>query len=419
MADHPETKLATQDAVAQQDAAAVVGKPEVNDAPVPTSRAQTNDTPETIVDSDGVVYRKTPDGLVLEDASESQARAYRVMDGTVGIGNLAFAGNTSLEMIAIPQGVRWIGDSTFSACENLATAVLPDSLERIEDWAFFGSSIESLHIPAACSHIGSCALVADGGGKSEMWTSGRSLNLYEISIDPENACFYLASDVLCARKAAADGGDVAVLYIGPATSVIIPKEVTEIGPMAFANASTLKELVVHGGVKKLGPSALALSEPPRRIVIGLSPTADGHDRLKIEPPRNEAGLNAVNRMFKTDIIDPALIMAEMDRATLNQNDHFARYGTMVDRLADPIFLSPTMRDQFTSFLRNKIWTVCSLFRDRGNTDGIKKLVDTGVLDTETFTKVIDQATDEGDTAMVAQLLQLKRDAEQDDDPFAL
>ena len=322
-------------------------------------------------------------------------------------------------MIAIPQGVRWIGDSAFSACENLATAVLPDSLERIEDWAFFGSSIESLHIPAACSHIGSCALVADGGGKSEMWTSGRSLNLYEISIDPENDSFYLASDVLCARKAAADGGDVAVLYIGPATSVAIPKEVTEIGPMAFANASTLEELVVHGGVKKLGPSALALSEPPRRIVIGLSPAVDGHDRLKIEPPRNEAGLNAVNRMFKTDIIDPTLIMAEMDRATLNQNDHFARYGTMVNRLADPIFLSPTMREQFTAFLRNKIWTACGLFRDRGNADGFKKLVDTGVLDAETFTRVIDQATDEGDTAMVAQLLQLKRDAEQDDDPFAL
>ena len=92
---------------------------------------------------------------------------------------------------------------------------------------------------------------------------------------------------------------------------------------------------------------------------------------------------------------------------------------MVDRLADPIFLSPTMREQFTAFLRNKIWTVCGLFRDRGNADGFKKLVDTGVLDAETFTKVIDQATDEGDTAMVAQLLQLKRDAEQDDDPFAL
>ena len=412
MADHPETKLATQDAAVQQDAAAEGG--EASDAPVPTSKAHANNAPETIVDSDDVVYRKTPDGLVLEDASESQARAYRVMDGTIGIGNLAFAGNTALEMIAIPQGVRWIGDSAFSACENLATAVLPDSLERIEDWAFFGSSIESLHIPAACNHIGSC-----GGGKSEMWTSGRSLNLYEISIDPENDSFYLASDVLCARGAANDGGDVAMLYIGPATSVLIPKEVTEIGPMAFANASTLEELVVHGGVKKLGPSALALSEPPHRIVIGLSPAVDGHDRLKIEPPRNEAGLNAVNRMFKTDAIDPALIMAEMDRATLNQSDHFARYGTMVNRLADPIFLSPTIREQFTAFLRNKIWTVCSLFRDRGNADGFKKLVDTGVLDAETFTKVIDQATDEGDTAMVAQLLQLKRDAKQDGDPFAL
>ena len=83
-------------------------------------------------------------------------------------------------------------------------------------------------------------MVADGGGKSEMWTSGRSLNLYEISIDPENYSFYLASDVLCARGAANDGGDVAMLYIGPATIVLIPKEVTEIGPMAFANASTLE-----------------------------------------------------------------------------------------------------------------------------------------------------------------------------------
>jgi hypothetical protein len=375
--------------------------------------------PESTFEQEGVVYRRTPDGLVLEDAQECTTRTYRVLDGTIEIGRLAFAGNTYLEMIAIPQGVRSIGDSAFSACENLTAAILPDTLERIDDWAFFGSSLEMVRIPARCTHLGQCALVADGGGREELWTGGRSLNLYEVDIAEGNPVFYLASDVLCARGTAPDGGDVAVLYIGPATSVSIPDGVTEIAPMAFANASTIDELTIPGSVKWLRPSALALAEPPRRIVVGLQPPVSGHDKLDLRPPRNEAGLNAVNRMFETDTISPRLIMAEMDRSILNQNDHYARYRSMLERLADPIFLADDMAGQFTAFLRGKIWTVCQLFRDRDYLEGYHMLSETGVLDDVTMTRVIDQASAEGATDLVANLLQLKHERKPAADDFEI
>lgn len=368
---------------------------------------------------DGVVYRETPDGYVLEDAAECTVRTYRAIDGTVGVGRLAFAGNTYLEMVALPEGVRWVGDSAFSACENLTHAVLPSTLESIDDWAFFGSCIESIEIPAACTHLGTCALVADGGGRAEMWTGGRALNLYEVSIDPANPVFYLTSDVLCARGGAADGGDIALLYIGPAASVSLPESITEIGPMAFANASTLDELMIPANVKRLGASALALSEPPRHIAVGLNPPIGGHSKLDLRPPRNEAGLNAVVRMFRTDAIEPVRIMSEMDHALLNQNDHYLRYKLMLERLADPYLLADDTRDRFTSFLRDKIWTVCKLFRERSYAEGFADMVAAGVLDRETLTSVIDKATEESDTALVAKLLQLKQSIEPGNDPFAL
>lgn len=373
---------------------------------------------ETFV-REGVVYHETAEGYVLEDATECTVRTYRIIDGTVGVGRLAFAGNTYLEMVALPEGVRWVGDSAFSACENLTHAVLPKTLERIDDWAFFGSSLESVELPAACTHLGTCALVADGGGRSEMWTGGRALNLYEVGIAPENPVFYLESDVLCARGTAADGGDTALLYIGPATNVSLPESVTEIGPMAFANASTIDELIIPGSVKRLGGSALTLSEPPCHIVVKLEPPISGHKEIDMRPPRNEAGLNAVVRMFRTETIEPARIMAEMDRALLNQNDHYLRYKLMLERLADPFLLSDDMRERFLSFLRDKIWTVCQLFRSRGYAEGFERLAACGVFDSEKFAKLIDKASAESDTALVAQLLQVKQNVQPEDDPFAL
>ncbi len=368
---------------------------------------------------DGVVYRETPDGYILEDAAECTTRTYRVIDGTVAIGRLAFAGNANLEMIALPEGVQRIEDSAFSAAENLVHVMLPKTIESIEDWAFFGSCIESIHIPAKCTHIGTCALVADGGGRSEMWTGGRSLNLCEVSIDPENPVFYLESDVLCARNAAHDGGDTALLYIGPSSNVVLPETITEIAPMAFANVSTLDELVIPGNVRRLGASALAFSEPPRRIAIRLDPAIEGHSILDLHPPRNEAGLNAVVRMFRTERIEPARIMNEMDHALLNQNNHYLRYRLMLERLADPLLLSDAMRERFISFLRDKIWMVCQIFRERSYMEGLTKLVSTNVLDSETLTKVTDRAAEESDTALVAQLLQLRQNQVDEADPFAL
>lgn len=55
------------------------------------------------------------------------------------IGKLAFAG-TPIEEISLPKGLKLIGNSAFARCENLKEIYLPDSVEIVEENAFYGNA---------------------------------------------------------------------------------------------------------------------------------------------------------------------------------------------------------------------------------------------------------------------------------------
>ncbi len=65
------------------------------------------------------------------------------------IGSTAFYA-TPLEKIVIPYGVTAIKGSTFRNCENLAYVEIPETVELIESYAFYGSrKMTSINIPAS------------------------------------------------------------------------------------------------------------------------------------------------------------------------------------------------------------------------------------------------------------------------------
>ncbi len=358
---------------------------------------------------ENVTYRRVPHGLVLDSARDSKARTYRALEGTVGVAAHAFLYNDYLEMMALPKGCRWIGDHAFAACENLISIGIPDTMESIGDWAFFGSSIESIRIPAGCVHIGECALIANGSERAELFTGIPATSLYEIFIDPANTLFYFESGVFCARGTAPDGGDEVQVYIGPDTSVQIPENVSHIGELAFGNNSSVEELIIPARVKTLGSAALFFDEAPRHVVLQLDPPIDGHTQLDFYPPHNNSGLHAVNRSFALDHIDPAHITAQFDDAIFSIADTFASCSAMLERMHDPVLLSDEIRDEYIAFLRKRITKVCQAFRSHHYNEGFELMVETGVLDEETITRLIDSVHEDGDTTLVAYLLQLKHE----------
>ncbi len=146
---------------------------------------------EKFKDEDGIIY--TRDGkecmLCPRDYPE---KAVRVQDGTVKIHRLAFAFQSSLEKVTMPdsvkqlgtgvfyeskrlkevilsQGIREIKDATvfqpygmFEGCRALSQVTLPEGLTRLGGRAFFMTALSRITIPKKVSSIGEYAFYASG-----------------------------------------------------------------------------------------------------------------------------------------------------------------------------------------------------------------------------------------------------------------
>ncbi len=67
----------------------------------------------------------------------------------------AFAGNTSLRRIRLPDSVTMIGNAAFRDCTALGEVVLPDSITRIYPSAFSGCiSLTNIKLPSALVYMG-------------------------------------------------------------------------------------------------------------------------------------------------------------------------------------------------------------------------------------------------------------------------
>ena len=113
---------------------------------------------------------------------------YVIKDGTITIGNYAFAYCENLTSITIPDSVTSIGRYAFRACDSLTSVVIPDSVTSIGDYAFYDcKSLTSVVIPDSVTSIGdsaftncgsltiNCEATSQPEGWSAHWSLGNCL----------------------------------------------------------------------------------------------------------------------------------------------------------------------------------------------------------------------------------------------------
>ncbi|MCM1224889.1 MAG: leucine-rich repeat protein [Lachnospiraceae bacterium] len=175
----------------------------------------------------------------------------------VGIGDGAFQ-ESAIEQIAFPEGLQYIGEDAFRACENLTFVGLPDSLTEIGRSAFRScGKLTEADLPEGLVTIGNMAFLETrlsrvyipasvekvGAGAFAVWNDA---GLTEFVVAPENAEYETREGVLYS------GEILEAFPSGAVGSFTIPDDIQGIQYYAFVHCRELTELIIPESVILIG-----------------------------------------------------------------------------------------------------------------------------------------------------------------------
>jgi hypothetical protein len=179
------------------------------------------------------------------------------------IGDNAFAGNTNLTSVVIPNSVASIGASAFDDCSSLTNAIIGNSVASIGNDAFTGcTSLSSVTIPNSVTSIGVEAF-------------SYCANLVAINVDVSSTSYSSVNGILFDKSQTAiveyPAGKLESSYAIPNSvvsigtnafngntnlaRVTIPTSVTSIKNWAFVGCRSLTSITIHSSVTNIADNA--------------------------------------------------------------------------------------------------------------------------------------------------------------------
>ncbi|MBQ9778908.1 MAG: leucine-rich repeat domain-containing protein [Clostridia bacterium] len=166
-----------------------------------------------------------------------------IPDTVVSIGELAFAHNQQLSEVRFSKKLATMGKSAFCDCLNLKNVTLPSSLVEVPYGAFMGSAVESVVFEEGITAIEPYAFYG-----TPLTSIDIPASIQTIGERAFGDCLYLKSialhDGLVTIGDYAFGGRVSPS--NKLTAVTIPKTVTSMTQDAFFRATLLESLTFEG-----------------------------------------------------------------------------------------------------------------------------------------------------------------------------
>ena len=178
-----------------------------------------------------------------------------------------FADCESLTKVVLPDTIKHIGFQSYAGCTGLTSITLPAKLETIDQQAFaYCTGLKTITIPKSVTYIAEDAfayctglekIVVETGNK--YYSSDDKGNLYDTYEGKKTLVWAATKDIGDEFVIPEDVdaiGTAAFLLAEDLTSIVIPKNVKELGEYAFAGCVNLKEVLLEGGLN-IGANAFA------------------------------------------------------------------------------------------------------------------------------------------------------------------
>lgn len=370
------------------------------------------DSDELAIDPHGVLYKKADDGIHLVRALGDLPKSYDVAPGTMEIEESAFAKCSSIEDVNLPEGLLRIGNGAFKDAANLKSASLPGTLQAIGEDSFLGTNLEQIRIPASVESIGARALVTEGA-----FHAMKAPSLRRIDVEPGNPRYYTEQGLLIERLS--NGSERVIVCTSEAQDVRIPDSVTGIAQYAFNGIRTLKTLAMHERVQMIDVRGIALDCLLERLHIDLEQPVEGHSHFDFEFPKTTRAAQQMSLAFGSmNALDVKVIFDHYDNSIVNRNGFdsqaegqlgaYEQAKRIVERLKDPIYMTPTNKGLMESALRSHLLEACIDIARHDDKDVMEGLLDLGYLNEENISEAIDAVGNVQDASVTNFLLEQKQ-----------
>lgn len=365
-----------------------------------------------LLDEEGCLYRKTPEGLILDRMMNPGIADYAVRAGTVAIGDDAFSGHSGLTRVELPEGLIVIGKRAFKACRGLAHALIPSTVQVIEDEAFLDTALEEVALPSGLEKLGGNALVTYGAHHGEHPT------LRSVTVGEGNQTYCVRENQLLERKA---GGTFrTVLCFGDNEIIRIPAEVNELAPYAFNGIAGVREIHLSDRITNVGMRGLGIDGLVEWVHLDLVEPIDGHASLTLHfPLTDRSAQQQMLALSVPDHVDARLLFEHYDTAIINASsfdalsaERMALYDQatrLVERLKDPVYLTEVNRAMCERVLRTSIGDICVEAAKHDDRCLMDDLLDLGFVDNGNINEIIDRVGAVQDASMTGYLLEAKRE----------
>lgn len=225
------------------------------------SQYQNSFISNTYVDGKGILlFNQDLTALPAGFGNITTLSSIQLPDSIESIQNNAFYGCTALSSISLSASLNTIGNSVFRDCSSLLSIVIPEAVTVINDYTFYNcSALTSITLPNSIQSIGMCALagcsslesftVPDSLQSSEYGAFGGCTGLTAVYANPS-----LFAGISFHERSSNPLSEAHYLYTKDpipqlVTELIIPNTITTISNSIFAGCQCITSIIVPSSVE--------------------------------------------------------------------------------------------------------------------------------------------------------------------------